>query len=610
MRILISILILFQPLLSFSQELKVSVDKNPALTNEVIQLQFFINAQASNFIPPSLTNFYVLNGPSQGFSQSYSNINGQTTREIETTISYNIQAKKAGKFKIGPASVSVDNKIIKSKNIEIVVKSAEKKNKNTNNEKQVFIKLHINKSEIFIGEQISAISKIYIKNGVNIQNTEISPITYDGFWEDEVKINTNKQQREIIDGVAFTVIKFRHSVLTAQKDGDIIIPSSEMNISIPTRGKLISNHPFFGPQYQTILKSESISSRPRKIKVKELPHPKPKHFFGIVSENFTINTNIDRTNLKTSEAISLKVIFRGKGNINMLEPFDLELPSSFEVFDPTITDETYVGNNNTGGIKTFEYTIIPRMKGSFTIPEIKFVYFNPKTKKYIELKTKEYLISVEEGKQYMTNDTTQNSLKNLDLLKNSSLSSIKKRESWFSSIIKKFSKITFSKKESGFSSISKRESISKWYIFSYWIIFTVIIIGYLVYFILSKRSVNPIETRRRKSTKIAIKRLKKAHFCLKNDNFDQFFEEIERALWGYFADKFEVNSSELSKETIDLYFDKRNIKPKTKNNFVLLLNICEFDRYSPSKNRSLQMERTLEDAKEIIIEVESDMKKK
>ena len=95
MRILISILILFHPLLSFSQELKVSVDKNPALTNEVIQLQFLINAQGSNFIPPSLTNFHVLNGPSQGFSQSYSNINGQTNREITTTISYNIEAKKA-----------------------------------------------------------------------------------------------------------------------------------------------------------------------------------------------------------------------------------------------------------------------------------------------------------------------------------------------------------------------------------------------------------------------------------------------------------------------------------------------------------------------------------
>ena len=249
--------------------------------------------------------------------------------------------------------------------------------------------------EVFIGEQISAISKVYIKNGVNIQNTEISPITYDGFWEDEVKINTNKQQREIIDGVAYRVIKFRHSVLTAQKDGDIIIPSSEMNISIPTRGKLISNHPFFAPQYQTILKSESINSRPRKIKVKELPKPKPENFYGTVSNKFSIKSKIDKTTLKTSEAISFKVIFRGKGNINMLEPFELEFPSSFQVFDPTITDKTHVGNNNTEGTKTFEYILIPRQEGEFKINEVKFNYFNPETDKYIQIKSKEYNITVD-----------------------------------------------------------------------------------------------------------------------------------------------------------------------------------------------------------------------
>ena len=59
-----------------------------------------------------------------------------------------------------------------------------------------------------------------------------------------------------------------------------------------------------------------------------------------------------------------------------------------------------------------------------------------------------------------------------------------------------------------------------------------------------------------------------------------------------------------------LSIDKRNFKTDTKNNFISLLNICEFDRYSPSKDKNLQMERTLEDAKEIIIEVESGMKKK
>ena len=35
----------------------------------------------------------------------------------------------------------------------------------------------------------------------------------------------------------------------------------------------------------------------------------------------------------------------------MLEPFEINFPNTFEIFDPIITDKTYVGNHNTGGIK-------------------------------------------------------------------------------------------------------------------------------------------------------------------------------------------------------------------------------------------------------------------
>ena len=535
----------------------------------------------------NITTYSQFNFSSSRTETLYKTINNN---QISFTIIHKNNNGVESKRCILNNSIEIDCKIVddcfnknECKEIKDILKTEKKENKEQLKEDKtdLFTKLYTNKSEVFIGEQLSVISKIYIKNGVNIRNTNISPITYNGFWEDELKINTNNRKQENINGINYTVIKFRHSVLTPQKSGTLSIPSSEMETLITKNGKFLGYDVFGRQIYQNQQQSQLLKTSTKKIKVKELPKPEKKHFYGTVSEKFTIKTNIDRTKLKTSEAISFKLIFRGNGNINMLEPFELKFPSSFEIFEPTITDKTYVGNNNTGGTKTFEYILIPREKGNFKIQKIEFSYFNPKSEKYIELNTKEHLISVEKGKQYIPTDTTQSALQNLDLLEN---------------LV--------------FSSITKRQFISKWYSFFYWIIFASIIISYLVYFILSKRSVNPVEKKRRKSTKIAIKRLKNASFLLKNDNFDQFFEEIEKSLWGYFADKFEVNSSELSKETIDLYFNKRNIKTETKNNFVSLLNICEFDRYSPSKDKNLQMERTLEDAKQIIIEVESDMKKK
>ena len=114
-------------------------------------------------------------------------------------------------------------------------------------------------------------------------------------------------------------------------------------------------------------------------------------------KKFSIRSEIDRTNLKTSEAISCKVIFRGEGNINMLEPFKINFQNSFEVFDPIITDKTYIGNHNTGGTKIFEYILIPREKGNYTIPNVSFSYFNPETKEdvdYIEETLKDEFIDI------------------------------------------------------------------------------------------------------------------------------------------------------------------------------------------------------------------------
>ena len=132
---------------------------------------------------------------------------------------------------------------------------------------------------------------------------------------------------------------------------------------------------------------------------------------------------------------------------------------------------------------------------------------------------------------------------------------------------------------------------------------------FLIQQILLRRKIDPVANKKRKATRIAIKRLKNATTCIKNDNFDQFFEEIEKALWDYFANKFNVNKSSLSKETVESYFNTNKISEENKLNFISLLNECEFARFSQAKNRNQKMEETLKQAKEIIINVESTNKK-
>ena len=77
---------------------------------------------------------------------------------------------------------------------------------------------------------------------------------------------------------------------------------------------------------------------------------------------------------------------------------------------------------------------------------------------------------------------------------------------------------------------------------------------------------------------------------------------------GYLADKFKVSASELSKKTITNYFNSSKIDKEIEEEFISLLNDCEFSRYAPKNNRNTQMDTILEKAKEIIIKVEKALK--
>ena len=96
--------------------------------------------------------------------------------------------------------------------------------------------------------------------------------------------------------------------------------------------------------------------------------------------------------------------------------------------------------------------------------------------------------------------------------------------------------------------------------------------------------------------------------CLKKQDFDGFFEEIEKSLWNYFAFKFNINAADLSKETIEEYFINYGLSIDIKDNFISLLNECELVRYSALKNDEDKIGSIIQNAKDIITEIEKNIK--
>ena len=429
------------------------------------------------------------------------------------------------------------------------------------------------------------IQKIYIREDIQIINTNISNITYNGFWEDKATIDT-EEKREIINGIAYTVKTLQHSILTAQKSGELEIPSAEIEVSYLQQGELI-DYDFFGyPQYKKTTISKTLSLKPKEIKVKKLPTPVPKYFHGIVSEKFSINSEINDDTILINDALTLSLTFRSskESNIKMLQPFEVNDLTHFEVYDPIINDKTIIGKKYNYGSKIFEYILVPNKLGTLKIPSIKFRYFNPSTKEYTLISTKEHIVHIIEQPE-----NTDESKINTNQIKDS--------ESIDESSAQEINKLDSKDKE------HKRKKNN------YPIIILIIILMtllFLIYQDLRNKKTQLANQRKIKANKIASKRLKAANTCIDNNDQERFYEEIEKCLWGYFSSKFNVKQSDLCKETVERLFYSKNISEDIQHKFITLLKICEFARYSSVKDVNEEMQITLSRAESIIMSVESE----
>ena len=580
-KILLSIILFFGLFITNAQTLTVTTDKNPALVGEQILIKFTVNAKAKDFKSPNFQGLRILSGPNSSSSSSYSFVNGESKSEITTTYSYYVSASKEGNYTISSASVNANKKTISSNPLTIKVVKG-KKQENNNIEKNLFITVNTTKKNIIVGEQIIVSYKLHTR--LELENTELSQLpNLNGFWKKDLE-SSSRFKREVIDGIPYNTAIIKKTVLTAQKSGKLEIDPIKVTCSIRITNQRNRRDPFANFFNTYNVREEIVSSKKITINVKDLPSPKPSNFSGGVG-NFEISSKTDKKELNANDALTYTIKLTGTGNIELIKPFVIDFPKDFEVYDPKITEKIFQGGNKRS-IKTFEYLLIPRYKGDYKIPSYNFSFFDTKQKKYVTKKTQSHSINVLKSNNDENNTTSfsqqkvESLNKDINYIKNSTIFSEKTDQKINLTII-------------------------------YILFFLPIILMILLSIILSVRNKNPlnlIDKKHKLAKKIASKRLKKAKEFLNTKNYDGFYEEIEKSLWGYFSDKFKVDIINLSKDSINDYFTKHQISKDVKNQFIDLINRCELERYSPVSNKSEQVNSLLSEAEKIIINVEAELK--
>jgi BatD DUF11 like domain len=570
---------------------------------------------------PNFQNFVIVGGPMQ--SSSFSTINGSSSSSISYT--YYLQPKQVGNYTIAPAIAIVDGKTIKSNEIAIQVVNGEGKsqaqkksqqyqdpfndpifdddgsleelnaikNKKAKNKvlslkdisDKVFARVDVDKTTAYQGEQITASYNVYSQLPLEAGFKKL--MSPDGFWSQDYTNNINPQacEKVVENGKEYRKYTLRKTALFATKSGELVIPSVEIQTAVETNAPAQNNGEednFLGALMNQIFNGESmervpldLQTAPVKLKINALPlENKPKQFSENIGQ-YTIEGNIDKTEITTDETSTLQLTIRGNGNIKLISNPVLSIPGDFESIEPSITDTITNSTAEMAGYKIFKYVLSPRNTGELHIPSASFSFFNPQSNTYETVTTPAYTIKVKPGKNILTHKPKGLPQDIHDIVNDDTM----QRQT-----IKKLP-----------------ENIL------YWGAYCLPIFALLGINISKKRKQyleNNIVNKKTKNAKYtAMQRLSIAQEMLKDNNRNGFYNETSKAIWLYLSDKLSIPLSKLNKTDVLEILHQEGVSATTKNELQNILQQCETELYAVSYNDNMQ--QTYDDTLQILSHLEN-----
>ena len=570
------------------------------IVDKPFQLVYTINATGKDLKVPEFANFEVLAGPFESRSSSYQVINGKNSSSLSISYTFTLQGLKTGTYSVPPASIIVDGQKHSSNGLSIKVlpddgsdaagssaaQSGASTAKITND--KIFIRTNVSKSSVYEQEPVVVTYKLYTLADVAGMNNMKMP-DFNGFLKQELDQSQNKQlSYENFNGKNYGTIVLYQVLLYPQRTGDITIDkaSFEAVIRVQNKTQVRSIFDDFFDSYTNV--NKALVAPAVKVKVYPLPGAKPAGFSGTVGQ-LSMSSTISATQVKANEAVTLKVVISGSGNMKLIKNPDIELPEGFEIYDPKVNNNFKTTTSGVSGTKTIEYLFIPRNAGDFEIPAAEFVYFDLQEKTYKTLRTPVYNLKVSKGEggesvvsgNYVNKEDVKQLGKDIRFIETKPFKLTKKTEPVFGTV-------------------------------EGWILYLIpLLVALFLFFVLKRKALenSNIEfVRNKKANKQAQKRLKMAQKLLNEGKKDKFYEEVLKAVWNYLSDKLAIPAASLTKERVEAELTEKGVNADAIKQFTDILNTCEFARYAPNSGQQ-EMGNLYAEAIDAISNLEDIIKK-
>ena len=600
-RIAILLMMVMTTAFAVAQTLTASAPSRVSV-GEQFRLSYTVNTQnVSDFragnIPSELE---VLIGPNRSMQSSYQMINGHTSQSSSITYTYIVAATKGGSYTIPAAHVVVDGKKIASNALTIKVIGSTGSNSRPYNDDEgeevremgsrisgsdLFIKVSANKKRVFEQEPILLTYKVYTLVQLSQLRGDMPDLK--SFYTQEVDLPQQKSfSLETVNGRPYRTCTWSQYVMFPQTTGKLHIPAITFEgVVIQQNRNVDPFEAFFNGGSGYVEVKKKIEAPGIEIQVDPLPQ-RPATFSGGVGK-FNISAQLDKTETKANDPITLRIIVSGTGNLKLIKQPIINLPKDFDKYEPKVTEQTKLTTAGIEGSKIYDVLIVPRHQGKYEIPPIEFTYFDTSTKRYETVKTEAFQLDVAKGSgassvsDFSGQEDLQELNKDIRYIKTGDANQHLTGDFFFGSI-------------------------------TYWISIAILVLVFITLFVIFRQraidNANVAAMRGKKANKVATKRLKQAARLMTENKPGEFYDEVLRALWGYVGDKLNIPVAQLSHDNISYKLAERGVHQSIIDKFIGALDECEFERYAPGDPKG-NMSKVYDKAILAIEKIEEVMKK-
>lgn len=352
----------------------------------------FASAEQVTALPIPPINGITFRNARTSTSQHTSIINGRAEYSVTQQITVDAIPSSTGTYAVSDYFIDYKNTRLKvpAVSLDVVERSA---NAAPTTNELIFIDLNPPET-LYVGQKETILLKLYIASDVRLGDYRLEGNS-DGFITNGGPPTEPSKSVEVVNGRRYRVFSWPLTITPISSGKQGLDFQFTLIAQLPNRQNS-RNSPFGNSIFDDLFaRTERLNvySRPTQINVLPLPADnQPKSFSGAVGQ-FNISVNTDTDSTRANEPIMLSIKLSGQGNFDRIQAPKLPKTEGWRSYPPESIFEKDDAHQ-LGGMKRFDYVFIPEKAGTLELPEVRFSFFDPDIKEYVELTSPEITVEV------------------------------------------------------------------------------------------------------------------------------------------------------------------------------------------------------------------------